>query len=327
MNVTILGTESLGVRGLSCAVEVSGRKIVIDPGISLGYRRYGLLPHPVQVAVGEQIRRKIASALQEATDVILSHFHGDHIPLPDANPYQLNAHRAAPLLRTVRLWSKGPDGLSHNMASRREALIEILGRNLPNAEGQRDGPLAFSIPVPHGDPHTNPKTVMMTRIEDEDSVFVHASDIQLLDDEAVTLILTWQPDIVLADGPPLYLAKLSAQQRQQAWKNGLRLAHGGIETLILDHHLLRCEAGLRWLDRLATATGKRVLCAADFIARPRCLLEARRMQLYEEMPVPEGWHEAYANGDVDTNAYRLYTDKCESRFLNLAMPMTGTVLE
>ena len=326
MHLTILGTESLGVRGLSCEVKIKHRRIVIDPGVALGYRRHGLLPHPAQVAVGEQVRRKIVTALQEATDVVLSHFHGDHIPLPDANPYQLNALQVAPLFRAVRLWSKGPDGLSHNMASRRDALIEILGRNLPNAEGRKDGPLEFSLPVPHGDQNANCQSVMMTRIEDEDGVFVHASDIQLLDDAAVTLILAWRPNIVLAAGPPLYLARLSPRQWQQAWKNGLRLARG-VETLILDHHLLRCEAGRRWLDDLSAATGKRVLCAADFMARPRCLLEARRPQLYKEMPVPEGWHEAYANGNVDTNAYQVYTDTCERRLLNLEMPMTGTILE
>ena len=172
MNVTILGTESLGVRGLACQIQVEDRKVVIDPGVALGYRRYGLLPHPLQVAVGEQVREKIVAALQDATDVVLSHFHGDHIPLPNANPYQLNAHQVAPLFRTIRLWSKGLDGLSHRMASRREALIEIFGRSLPNAEGQKDGPLEFSLPVPHGDPQVSCETVMMTRIEDKDGVFV-----------------------------------------------------------------------------------------------------------------------------------------------------------
>jgi hypothetical protein len=43
--------------------------------------------------------------------------------------------------------------------------------------------------------------------------------------------------------------------------------------------------------------------------RPRCLLEARREQLYEEMPVPEGWHEAYTRGDADTRGYRDYVDR------------------
>ena len=46
MHIRILGAESLGVRGLSCVVKVEERKIVIDPGLALGYYRYGLLPHP-----------------------------------------------------------------------------------------------------------------------------------------------------------------------------------------------------------------------------------------------------------------------------------------
>jgi predicted metallo-beta-lactamase superfamily hydrolase len=53
MQIEILGTESLGVRGLCCAVRTKGRKVVIDPGVALGFRRHGLLPHPVQVAASE----------------------------------------------------------------------------------------------------------------------------------------------------------------------------------------------------------------------------------------------------------------------------------
>jgi len=305
VRVEILGAESLGVRGLSCAVEVKGRKIVIDPGLALGYRRYGLLPHPVQVAVGEQVRRKIVAALKDATDAVMSHFHGDHIPLPDANPYQLKAQQVAPLCRAIRVWTKGPEGLSPNMARRRESLSKALDRDLPIAEGHRDGPMAFSPPVLHGGPHSNLGTVVMTRIEGKDDVFAHASDIQLLGEEAVSLILAWRPDIVLVGGPPLYLPWLSLEQRKRAWENALRLARG-VETLILDHHLLRSEKGLSWLDRLSSETGRRVICGADFMGCPRRLLEARRRQLYKEMPVPEGWHEAYARGDADTNAYRDY---------------------
>jgi predicted metallo-beta-lactamase superfamily hydrolase len=305
MYIRILGTESLGVRGLCCAVKVENRKIVIDPGLALGYRRHGLLPHPAQVAVGEQMRRRILAELKDATDVVMSHFHGDHIPLPNANPYQLKAQQAAPLYRTAQLWTKGPQGLSENMLRRRESLGRVLNRRLPNVEGQRDGALAFSPPVPHGRPNTKLGTVMMTRIESEDTVFVHASDIQLLDGKAVSLILDWQPDIVLVGGPPLYLAWLSSKRREVARKNARRLARH-VDTLILDHHLLRCEEGLSWLDRLSSETGHRVICAADFMERPRRLLEARRKQLYEEMPVPEGWHEAYARGDADTRGYRDY---------------------
>jgi len=302
MHIRFIGTESLGVRGLSCVAETESRKILIDPGLALGYRRHGLLPHPAQVAVGEQVRHRILAELEDATDVVMSHFHGDHVPLPDANPYQLKAQQAVPACRIARLWTKGPQGLSDNMLRRRESLSKVLGRELPNAEGQADGALTFSLPVPHGRPNTRLGTVMMTRIAWKDTVFVHASDIQLLDGEAVSLILDWQPDIVLVGGPPIYLARLSSKHREMAWENALRLARH-VDTLILDHHLLRCEEGLSWLDRLSYQTGHRVICAADFMERPRRLLEARREQLYEEMPVPQGWHEAYARGDADTLRY------------------------
>jgi len=308
MHIEILGTESLGVRGLSCVVEVENRKIVIDPGLALGYRRHGLLPHPAQVAVGEQVRREILAELKEATDVVMSHFHGDHVPLPNANPYQLRAQRVAPLCQTTRFWAKGPEGLSYNMVRRREALRKVLERELPNAEGQRDGPLVFSPPMPHGERHGRLGMVMMTRIDEKNTVFVHASDIQLLDGEAVSLILAWRPDIVLVGGPPLYLRRLSSKRREMAWENARRLAHR-VDTLILDHHLLRCEEGLSWLNRLSSETGHRVICAADFMEHPRRLLEARREQLYEEMPVPKGWHEAYARGDADTHRYRDHSYK------------------
>jgi predicted metallo-beta-lactamase superfamily hydrolase len=304
MRIKLIGTESLGVRGLSCVVELGDRKIVIDPGVALGYRRHGLLPHPAQVAVGEQVRRRIVAELGDATDVVMSHFHGDHVPLPNANPYQLSALRVAPLCRTSRLWTKGPGGLSAHMQHRRAALVEALGRELPNAEGRSDGPLSFSPGVPHGEPHTHLGTVMMTRIEDETAVFVHASDIQLLDGQAVSCILDWHPDIALVGGPPLYLCEfMERKRRRTAWENAQKLARH-VDTLILDHHLLRCEEGLSWLDRLSAESGHRVICAADYMGQRRRLLEAQRAQLYEEMPVPDGWHEAYARGNTDVRQYR-----------------------
>jgi predicted metallo-beta-lactamase superfamily hydrolase len=309
MQIDILSAESLGVRGLCCVVKSKSRTIVIDPGLALGYQRQGLLPHPAQVAVGERVRRRIVSALEDASDVVLSHFHGDHVPLPDANPFQLKAQRVAPLCQMSRLWAKGPMGLSPRMVHRRASLAEALGTELPDVEGQGDGTLAFSPPVPHGVADSHLGTVMMTRIEEEGIVFVHASDIQLLDDGAVSLILDWHPDIALVGGPPLYLSRLRSKQRAVAWKNAKRLARQ-VDTLILDHHLLRCEEGLSWLDWLSSETGHRVVCAADFVGQARCLLEARRLQLYEEMPVPGGWHEAYACGEADTEAYQSYRREC-----------------
>jgi predicted metallo-beta-lactamase superfamily hydrolase len=190
------------------------------------------------------------------------------------------------------------------MVQRRAALSEALACEIPNVEGQADGLLAFSPPVPHGTVDTHLGTVMMTRIEGGDIVFVHASDIQLLGAEAVSLLLDWHPDIALVGGPPLYLSSLSLEERAVAWNNASRLAHH-VNTLILDHHLLRSEEGLFWLEQLSEETGHRVICAADFMGQPRCLLEARRGQLYKEMPVPDGWHEAYARGEDLTRLWKM----------------------
>ncbi|MBA7716410.1 hypothetical protein ES703_125483 [subsurface metagenome] len=162
--------------------------------------------------------------------------------------------------------------------------------------------MTFSKAVPHGKSKDNSETVMMTKLEEGKEVFVHASDIQLLNDETVSQILSWAPNIVLAGGPPLYLFKLSKNQIKGAWINAKKLACK-VDILILDHHLMRSYEGLRWLKRLSLETGKKVICAADFMKRPRMLLEAKRKQLYKDIPVPEGWHEDYAKGKASTNPY------------------------
>ena len=297
MSIEIIGAESLGVRGLCCLVTLPNRRIVIDPGVSLGYMRHGLLPHPLQVAMGRRVREKILRVLENVTDVVFSHFHGDHVPLVDANPYQLPIRALPSRFYKLRCWSKSNTDLSAGMSKRFHDLAELLGENMQVAEGCSEGPLSFSQAVPHGAPDRKMGTLMMTRIEMGDQVFVHASDIQLLDDTTVDRVIDWRPNIVLAAGPPLYLDRLSKAGRERAWGNAVRLAQS-IGVVILDHHLMRSEEGAIWLDELSAAVGKKVCCAADFMGQPRQLLEAERVQLYEQMPVPEKWHDDYVNGRV-----------------------------
>jgi len=302
MSIEIIGAESLGVRGLCCLVTLPDRRIMIDPGVSLGYVRHGLLPHPVQIAAGRRVREKILQLLNNATDAVFSHFHGDHVPLLDANPYQLSIRSLPSRFHELRCWSKSDDDLSADMNKRFHDLAELLGANMQVAEGRSEGPLSFSRAVPHGAPDSNMGTLMMTRIEMGSQVFVHASDIQLLDAPTVDRVIDWQPDIVLAAGPPLYLDRLSRAKRERAWNNAVRLAQS-IDIVILDHHLMRGDEGAVWLDELSATVGRKVYCAADFMGWPRQLLEAKRVQLYEQMPVPEKWHDDYANGRVAPDEY------------------------
>lgn len=303
MKIEILGAESLGVRGLCCFVAVAEQRILIDPGIALGFLRKGQAPHPAQVAVAEVIREKIIQAWELATDIVFSHFHGDHVPLADANPYQLDAARVADLNPGVRIWTKSPEFLSAKERKRSAALKERLDARWQEGIPGIDS-LHFSVPVPHGEKTERYERVMMTRIED-DSVFVHAPDIQLLDDDTVDLVLEWQPDILLAGGPPLYLEQLSSELRNRAWQNAVRLA-GSVDILILDHHLMRSLEGLQWLDRLFFESGRRALCAADFMRTPRRLLEAERKTLYDEIPVPLGWHQDYAEEKATTRDFQAF---------------------
>jgi predicted metallo-beta-lactamase superfamily hydrolase len=302
MSLEIIAAESLGVRSLCCLVTLRQQRIVIDPGISLGYLRYGLRPHPLQIAEGCRVRERILQSLSNATDVVFSHFHGDHVPLLDANPYQLAIRSLPSRFCEIRCWSKSDDDLSPKMRKRFSDLSDLLGANLYIAERCSEGPLSFSRAVPHGVLNSNMGSLMMTRIEMHDGVFVHASDIQLLDDSTVDQVIQWQPDIVLAAGPPLYLDRLSKMERARARDNALRLV-SNIDAVILDHHLMRSVEGADWLDELSATAGKKVYCAADFMGRPRQLLEANRVQLYEKMPVPDGWHDDYARGLVDTGEY------------------------
>ncbi|MBN1930258.1 MAG: MBL fold metallo-hydrolase [Desulfobacterales bacterium] len=301
MDIEILGAESLGVRGLCCFVKTGDRKILIDPGIALGYIRNKLLPHPFQISVDESIQKKIIHAWSQATDIVISHFHGDHVPLADANPYQLDLKKCIGLNHSVKIWSKDPSHFSPIEHRRAESFSSILNTSLISAEGIKNGPMVFSQAVPHGDT-ANMETVMMTRIE-ANQIFVHASDIQLLDDYTVSQILFWKPNIILAAGPPLYLQRLSELQLNTAWKNAIRLGQA-IDQVILDHHLMRSHEGVKWLKDLSHIVKNKVVCAADFMQKPKLLLEAERSRLYEIMPVPEGWHERYRQGNVNTDAYR-----------------------
>lgn len=194
------------------------------------------------------------------------------------------------------------DSLGEKMKQRAQDLSELLGPNFHVAEGISDGPMSFSSAVPHGNKGSRRGTVMMTRIDLGNKVFLHASDIQLLDAATIDLIIAWQPDIVLAAGPPLYIETLPDEQRTVAWQNGLRLAQN-VDILILDHHLMRDQQGPAWLEALSVEAGKQVYCAADFMGKRRLLLEADRTKLYETMPVPTPWHEEYAKGLINAEEY------------------------
>lgn len=178
MKIRILGAESLGVRGLSCVVEAHNRKIVIDPGIALGYLRNRLMPHPVQIGVGQIIRNRIIQELEDSTDIVISHLHGDHMPLIDANLYQLSINQVKNILSDCRIWINHSDASNEKKRRQEEGIIIGFNKTLNEAKGQADDLLSFFGPVPHGEETARHGNVIMTMITDGDHVFLHVSDIQ-----------------------------------------------------------------------------------------------------------------------------------------------------
>lgn len=163
MQIEILGCESFGARSLACVVYTDKRKTVIDPGVALARLRSGLSPHPKEVAAASRIRERVLFALEGATDIVISHYHGDHMPMKAEDPYQLPME-ALPSLKGVSLWSKGPEKISSLSARRRKEFSEFLGFPLPASEGKNSDNIDFSSPVPHGTRDKGFGTVMMTRI-------------------------------------------------------------------------------------------------------------------------------------------------------------------
>ncbi|MDM8533857.1 hypothetical protein QUF55_04040 [Clostridiaceae bacterium HSG29] len=302
MKIDIIGTESLGVRGLSVVVKLNNRKIFIDPGIALGYLRRGLSPHPVQVGVGKIIKERIINELKDTTDIVFSHFHGDHIPFLEANPYQLSIDEMKEIKKDCNIWMDLKSELSVKMEKRRTDLILAFKNNILDFKENENSFFTFSNPVPHGENNTHSGTVTMTKIIDNEFIFVHASDIQFSLEETVDRIIEYKPNLVLASGPPIYLESFMKNKLDIALKNIIKLSNE-VDTLIIDHHFLRNEEGIEYLIKLSKESKNEIVCAADYMQINKHLLEAKRTKFHEDIPVEEDFQELYFNNETDVKKY------------------------
>jgi len=302
MKIDIMGTESLGVRGLSVVVKLNNRKIFIDPGIALGYLRKGLSPHPVQVGVGRIIKDKIINELKDTTDIVFSHFHGDHIPFSEANLYQLSIEDVKEIKSDCNIWMDLQSKLSLKMEKRRNDIILKYKNNIKDFKENKNSNFIFSNPVAHGENNAHFGTVTMTKIIDDEFVFVHASDIQFLSVESIDKIIEYKPNLVIASGPPVYLENFTKDKLDIALNNIIKLS-SVVQTLIIDHHFLRSEEGIEYLKILSKESKNKIICAADYMHMNRHLLEAKRTKLYEEIPVEENFQKLYFNNIIDIKKY------------------------
>ncbi len=287
-DLRILGTESLGVRGLSCYVEVDGEGILIDPGVALGFTRWKLHPHPVQAVAGDLIRRKIISLWAKAKYIVFTHMHGDHVPLYNANPFQLDLYALNHISKKTII---APPYKLLNMKERIRLtkIHELYRENLITINRTRlyIGPLRIYGPYPHG---YSLSSVYIVYVE-TNKPFMHLSDTGLLVDRIIDVVRELKPKIIISDGPPIYryihdnnLVKILLDKARHILESMLKYT----DIVIIDHHINRCDKGYYWIQSIRNIYGN-VMTAAEYMGNKPLLLESWRRTLYTLLPIENYW--------------------------------------
>ncbi len=286
MKVIPIAADSLGTRSMATFIETGDCNICIDPAVSLGPRRYGLPPHPLEYKKRDEHWESIKKYAQKSDVLILTHYHYDHHDPEFPEMY-----------RDKTVFIKHPtENINHSQKGRADFFLEQIDGmpgKLEYADGREfsfgDTGIRFSDAVFHG---TGNRLgyVVETCIREGNESFVFTSDVEGPNTKEQTdFILKENPDVVYLDGPLSYMLgyRYSYESLAGAVENILRILNGtDVEKLVIDHHLLR---DLNWKEKIARVfdAGKEVLTAAEFLGIGNNQLEARRKELFKEHPVRE----------------------------------------
>ncbi|NJE04538.1 MBL fold metallo-hydrolase [Thermococcus sp. MV11] len=286
MRVVPLASESLGVRSLATFVEARGIKILIDPGVALGPKRYGLPPAKIELETLQKMRRKLQGYARKADVVAISHYHYDHHTPFFEGLYESSSEEYAKEIYSGKLlFIKHPkENINFSQRKRAWAFLkkaEPIAEKIEFADGRKFDlggvRLEFSPAVPHGSEGSRLGFVVMTLIDDGSERVIHASDIQLLNRKAVEWIIEKVPDLLVTGGPPTYLGK----RAEGSWEAGIKnlneiIRETGAE-IILDHHIVRDRNYPRFFDELE----ERPKTFAAYLKVEDRPLEAYRRELHK----------------------------------------------
>jgi hypothetical protein len=305
IHVTPLAAESLGVRSMCTLIETSDVKILLDAGVSLCPRRFGLPPHPGEYNAIVRCRQSIAEAAEESEIVTVSHYHFDH-HMPSFEDWLCNWTKADETARQIyegkTVLVKNPRA-NVNFSQRRRGWMfqQTSGKcakKLQSADKESfvygKTRLRFSEPVYHGAEDTFLGWTLMSVIECQDEKFMFAPDVQgPISKHTLLLVMNEKPNLLIIGGPPLYLAgfKVDESQIQLGFQSLLEIAKA-VPVTILEHHILRDES---WRDKAkdvfdtAKRAGNKVMTAAELLGKKETCLEASRKQLYIDVPPSKGF--------------------------------------
>ncbi|MFW6111278.1 MAG: MBL fold metallo-hydrolase [Thermoproteota archaeon] len=301
IRVVPLAAESLGVRSMCTYVETPDVRVLLDAGVSLCPRRWGLPPHPDEFRAIISCRRRIQRFVEEAGVVTVSHYHFDH-HTPSYEDWLCNWTQETETSRQIyqdkMVLVKNPrDEINYSQRRRGWVFQKTSGRlasKLEIADGQTfiyEGctELRFSKPVFHGLENSPLGWVLMTTIQYEEERFMFTSDIQgPMYSPTLDLIEKERPQVIMVGGPPLYLSGFRVKERdlRRGIENLARIVEIVPHT-ILEHHILRDKDWRKKTHQVfekAEQRGHQILTAAEFLGKKNLLLEADRRQLYRERP-------------------------------------------
>ncbi|AFZ69827.1 putative hydrolase (metallo-beta-lactamase superfamily) [Caldisphaera lagunensis DSM 15908] len=285
-NVSILGSDSFGVRSLATFVNVCNKNIGIDLGASLAPRRYGLPPHKIELERLSKVLLEIENAINISDYIIITHYHYDHYIKDKPNLYYGKT-----------LFIKDPKKNVNRSQSYRAKvfLIDNEVQNKANvniADNNKfdfgDLKLEFSNALWHGEDKTKVGKLVMARIICNDQSIIFGSDTQGPgNQEALEKLIEWKgAELLIISGPPTYFAgyKVSQESVEKGLENMKSLIEKHVSKIIIaDHHLLR---DIHYKDilkdhyKLANDNGVSLITAAEFMGYPIDQLEARRKELW-----------------------------------------------
>ncbi len=296
IQVLPLACESLGTRSSCHLVITTDTIILVDASVSLGPRRYGLPPHPKEVAISYLSRQIILAAATIANHVTVTHYHADHYSLPWPRAYEFSNKEIATTIYSNKIvWAKKTDTVNYSQRKRAYWLWKNELLDVRPADGNSfsvgDTEVRFSAPLYHGTSETKMGTVVALSISDGNRKWLYTSDVSGPGHhEVLEFIQQESPDYVLIDGPAVYHPRIQEEEIVQSLRN-LRQVYDLVPTVIIEHHFLRTSDWEKILKEKVGIDPKKIFSLADLVKAPRTLLEVDRKQLHRQSPPSKEFYE------------------------------------
>jgi predicted metallo-beta-lactamase superfamily hydrolase len=292
LKITPLAFESLGVRSMATFIETD-QKILVDPGTSLGPKRFGLPPWKTEFDALHETRAAIQEHALIADIVTISHYHHDHFtPFTLGRFLDSSQGYAEDIYRDKKLFIKSPEeNINKSQQGRARKLLKDLknvNRDITYSDGNSfemgNTELKFSNAIPHGSKGSKLGFLVTITIRYKNETVMHASDVQgPIYEGNKNYILKENPDILILSGPPIYLLgfALSKEYIDNAKSNLTHLCRE-IPKVVVDHHLLRDLRCFDFIESVQEESGNKLMVASELVGKKPNLLEARRKEFYLE---------------------------------------------